>query len=154
MAKDLLKNCYLFRDMNGDELSKIDGALSVEIFNRGDEVFSQGDPAKALYIIKMGSVRVMQKGSSGDLIEIAVLGTGSHFGEMAFLDNEQRSATVEVLEKSEILRVDYEKLRNILSQNLNVAVKMYRALSLFLCGRLRVTTNDLSFAREMNLKHF
>lgn len=154
MTKDLLKNCYLFRDMNADELTKIDSALSFENFNRGDEIFSQGDKAEALYLIKMGSVRVMQKGSNGDLIEIAVLGTGSHFGEMALLDNELRSATVEVMEKSEILRVDYDKLRSILMQNSSIAVKFFRALALFLCGRLRVTTNDLSFAREMNLRHF
>jgi CRP-like cAMP-binding protein len=154
VAKDLLKNCYLFRDMNGDELNKVDSALNIEIFNRGDEVFSQGDPAKALYIIKMGSVRVMQKATSGDLIEIAVLGSGSHFGEMAFLDNEKRSAGIEVLEKTEVLRIDYEKLKTILQQNSPIAVKFFRALSLFLCGRLRVTTNDLSFSRELNLKHF
>lgn len=154
MAKELLKNCYLFRDMSPDELGHLETALSNEVFNRGDEVFSQGDVAKALYLIKMGSVRVLQKGSSGDQIEIAVLGTGSHFGEMAFLDGEKRSASVEVMEKSEILRVDYDKLRSVLTAHPVVAVKFFRALALFLCGRLRVTTTDLSFARELNLKHF
>ena len=34
------------------------------------------------------------------------------------------------------------------------AVKFYRSLALFLCGRLRLTTTDLSFAREKNLRHF
>ena len=102
----------------------------------------------------MGSVRVLQKGHAGDAIEVAVLGSGSHFGEMAFLDQEKRSATVEALEKTEVLRVDYDKLRAALSTNPVIAVKFLRAMALFLCGRLRVTTNDLSFARELNLKHF
>lgn len=154
MGKELLKNCYLFRDLSAEELGHLEPALTSEVFNRGDEVFSQGDVAKALYLIKMGSVRILQKSSAGDLIEIAVLGTGSHFGEMAFLDGEKRSASVEVMEKSEILRVDYEKLRSVLVSHPVVAVKFFRALALFLCGRLRVTTTDLSFARELNLKHF
>ncbi len=102
----------------------------------------------------MGSVRVMQKTAAGDMIEVAVLGTGSHFGEMAFLDNEARSATVEAIEKTDVLRVDYEKLQVVLGRQPSIAVKFLRAMALFLCGRLRVTTTDLSFARELNLKHF
>jgi CRP/FNR family transcriptional regulator, cyclic AMP receptor protein len=154
MNNDLLKKIYLFREMTNDELKKTAELSQVDTWQRGDEVFTQGDDAKALYVIKYGSVRIHQKGSAGDKIEVAILGTGSHFGEMAFLDGEKRSATAEVMEKSEIFRFDYEKLNAFLKVSPATAVTFYRALSHFLCGRLRVTTTDLSFSREMNLRHF
>jgi CRP/FNR family transcriptional regulator, cyclic AMP receptor protein len=154
MNHDLLKNIYLFREMSTDELRKIVELASLDTFQRGDEVFTQGDSAKALYVIKFGSVRIYQKGSAGDKIEVAILGTGSHFGEMAFIDGEKRSATAEIMEKSEIFRIDYEKLSGFLKSAPGTAVTFYRALTHFLCGRLRVTTTDLSFSREMNLRHF
>lgn len=154
MNHDLLKNIYLFREMSTDELKKIAELAQLDTLQRGDEVFTQGDTAKALYVIKFGSVRIYQKGSAGDKIEVAILGTGSHFGEMAFIDGEKRSATAEIMEKSEIFRVDYDKLNAFLKSAPATAVTFYKALTHFLCGRLRVTTTDLSFSREMNLRHF
>ena len=154
MSQELLKNIYLFKDLSNEQLRQVSAIAEVSSFAPGDEVFSQGDPAKALYIIKYGSVRIFQKGSSGDKIEVAVLGTGSHFGEMAFIDGEKRSATAEVIERSEVYRIEYETLRKLLVENPAIAVHFFRALSHFLCGRLRITTTDLSFSREMNLRHF
>ncbi|MEQ1875038.1 MAG: cyclic nucleotide-binding domain-containing protein [Bdellovibrionia bacterium] len=154
MNHELLKSIYLFREMSADELRKIAELASLDTYQRGDEVFTQGDSAKALYVIKFGSIRIYQKGSAGDKIEVAILGTGSHFGEMAFIDNEKRSATAEIMEKSEIFRLDYDKLSAFLKSSPGTAVTFYKALTHFLCGRLRVTTTDLSFSREMNLRHF
>lgn len=154
MANEIFKNVYLFENMTSDMLKQLSEISRTEAWNRTDEVFSQGDKATALYIIKSGSVRVHKKGASGDSIEVAVLGTGSHFGEMAYVDGELRSASVEVLEKSEIVTIDYEKLRRLLENNVTMALTFYRSLSRFLCGRLRISTNDLSFSREMNLRHF
>ena len=81
-------------------------------------------------------------------MEVEKVGPGSHFGEMAFLDGERRSAGVEVVERSEILKIDYEQLRQILIQNPAMAVKFYKTIAVFLCSRLRATTTDVSFARE------
>jgi hypothetical protein len=41
-----------------------------------------------------------------------------------------------------------------LNQDAAAALAFYRELSHFLAGRLRMTTNDLNFAREKNLHHF
>jgi SulP family sulfate permease len=152
--KNLLQNVYLFKGLNPDQLEAISAAGQLETFNAGDDLFAQGDKARALYIIKYGSVRILQKSKSGDNIEVATLGTGSHFGEMAFVDGEPRSASASVVEKSEIAVLNYEKLQNLLKKDLVIAVHFYQELAHFLCGRLRLTTTDLSFAREKNLSHF
>jgi len=153
-AQDLLKNIYLFKDQSQESLKMISEIAKMDSYNRGDEVFTQGEAATALYVIKFGSVRIHQKSGTGDKIEVAVLGTGSHFGEMSFIDREHRSATIEVLEKSELLTLDYDKLAELFSKNPLISVPFYKSLCHFLCGRLRMTTNDLSFSRELNLKHF
>lgn len=132
----------------------ISEAASIKTFAPPDKIFSQGDKATGLYVIKHGSVRIFQKSSMGDEIEIATLGTGSHFGEMGFVDGEPRSASAVPAEKSEIIVFDYNRLSEALNQHPKVAVKFYQELAHFLCGRLRITTNDLSFAREKNLSHF
>lgn len=154
MSQNLLKNVYLFKGLSPSELEIISGAGETSTFNPGDDVFTQTDKATALYVIRHGSVKIHQKSTSGDNIEVANLGTGSHFGEMAFVDGEPRSASATAIEKSELVILDYGKLDEILVANQAIAVSFYKELAHFLCGRLRVTTNDLSFAREKNLSHF
>lgn len=154
MSSNLLQNVYLFKGLGGADLEKISSAGSLETFNAGDDIFSQNDTAKALYVIKHGSIKIHQRSGSGDNIAVANLGTGSHFGEMAFVDGEARSASATAVEKSEIVVLDYDKLHSILGENPSIAVHFYKELAHFLCGRLRITTNDLSFAREKNLSHF
>lgn len=153
-TNNLLQNVYLFKDMSPGEMEKISAIARMSSYAPGDELFTQGDEAHSLYVIKYGSVRIQQKSADGDGVDVAHLATGSHFGEMAFVDGEKRSATVSVLEKTEIVTLDFDELRKVLDQNPTIAVKFYKSLCHFLCGRLRITTNDLSFAREKNLRHF
>ena len=98
-------------------------------------------------------MRIRRSGKD-DSVDVAQLGTGSHFGEMSFVDGEARSATVIAMEKSEIVKIDFDALRKVFEKEPAIAVKAYRSFAHFLCGRLRLTTMDLSFAREKNIRHF
>lgn len=154
MSQNLLKNVYLFKGLSPRDMEMISAAGETLTLNPGDDIFSQSDKATAMYVIRLGSVKIHQRSSSGDNIEVANLGSGSHFGEMAFVDGEPRSASATAREKTELVVLHYEKLRQVLDKNPSIAVNFYKELAHFLCGRLRVTTNDLSFAREKNLSHF
>lgn len=152
--KNVLQNVYLFKGLNPDQLSLLGEVSQVATYNPNDEIFGEGEVARAAYFVKYGSVRILQRTQSGENMEVASLGTGSHFGEMAFLDDERRSATAVAIEKTEIIELPYDKLKLLLDSNPAVAVIFYRELAHFLAGRLRITTNDLGFAREKNLSHF
>jgi CRP/FNR family cyclic AMP-dependent transcriptional regulator len=154
MSQELLKSIYLFSDFGSRELSELATIVEEDTYQSGDEIFSQGDKASALYVIKFGSVKVLEKAKeSSDPVQVATLGTGSHFGEMGFLDTVPRSASVEALEKSQILRIEYDKLKEFLDKTPTNAVTFYRSVARFLSGRLRSTTLDLSFVREFSKKH-
>lgn len=150
----LLKKLYLFTDLSAGEIDIVAKATAEQRYGVGDEVFSQGERAKALYIIQSGSVKISQTAEDGENIEITRIGAGSHFGEMSFLDSETRSASATALEASVLLVVDYDKLSAIMIDHPGIAVHFYRQFATFLCGRLRVTTKDLSFSRSKILSHF
>lgn len=150
----LLQNVYLFKGFDAKELAAISEIGSTQTMHTGDTIFIKGEAATAMYLIKFGSVKVQQTTKSGDNLVVATLGTGSHFGEMPFIDGQPRSASAAASEPTEVITIPYDKLRMFLSQNKDAAVKFYKELSHFLCGRLRTTTTDLNFAREKNLSHF
>lgn len=154
MAQVSLENIYLFKGMSSAELAKVSEIGTVSRFGSGETVFIKGEKSKALFFIKFGSVKIQQTTAAGDSLNVATLGTGSHFGEMGFIDDEPRSATAVAAEPSEIIVIPYEGLKAFLEANKDAAVKFYKQISHFLCGRLRATTTDLNFAREKNLSHF
>lgn len=149
---DLLQNISFFKELSPAELQTVNGIAKVETYGPGDKVFEEGDKADALYVIKFGSVRISHSARNNE-VDIAQLGSGSHFGEMSFVDGEPRSATVEALEKSELVWIGFAELKSLFDKHPAIAVKAYKSLAHFLCRRLRVTTTDLSFAREKNIRH-
>lgn len=153
MSRTLLQNVYLFKTLSADEMNAVSEIAKNETFQKGDSVFLRGEPAKAMYLIQFGSVKIQQTTKGGDSLDVATLGTGSHFGEMPFVDNESRSATAVAAEQSELIVIPYDRLNQLLNKNTSIAMKFYRELAKFMCGRLRATTNDLGFAREKNLSH-
>jgi CRP-like cAMP-binding protein len=154
ISDTLLQGVYLFADLSPDErtqLAKLAEPMSVAA---ASQLFSAGDAATALYLIKDGSVRISTIAAGGERIEVAVLGSGSHFGEMALIDGAKRSATAETLEPTSLFRFDYARIGPALDKSPAIAAKFYRALARFLSNRLRQTTTDMSFAREKNLRYF
>jgi CRP-like cAMP-binding protein len=154
ISDSLLQGVYLFADLSADErasLAKIADEMTVPA---GFPIFRTGDPATALYLIKDGSVRVAVTSSGGKAIDVATLGSGSHFGEMALIDGAKRSASAVTLEPTSMFRFDYEKVTALLDRSPVTATKLYRSLARFLSNRLRQTTTDMSYAREKNFRHF
>jgi len=152
MAKELLENIYLFKGLPADEIHTLSRLATFDKFLGGQTIFSQGDKSTALYVVKYGSVQIHHNSPHGEDIIVATLGTGSHFGEMSFLDGKKRTGSATAVEDCEILRLDFSKLSQAFTKNPIMAAHFYKAMALFLAGRLETTTKDLSFAREKNLK--
>ncbi|MFC4250528.1 MAG: cyclic nucleotide-binding domain-containing protein [Sinimarinibacterium flocculans] len=145
--RSLLRNVYLFSDFSDAELGEIEEIAQPQAHAGSVELFREGQDADSLLIIKYGSVQIAQSGDNNTVM-LATLGSGAHFGEMSLLDAEPRSATARTLEDSELVVIAYDKLRAVLDAQPAIAAKFYRALALYLGGRLRATSSDLNFARS------
>jgi CRP-like cAMP-binding protein len=150
----LLKSVYLFADLDAgqrEEFAKIAEAVRLPA---GYMIFTAGDAATALYLIQDGTVRITTSSPGAKTIDVATLGSGSHFGEMALIDGARRSATAQALEATAVFRFDYDKVRALLERSPAIAAAFYRSLARFLSNRLRQTTTDMGYAREKNLRYF
>lgn len=154
ISDTLLRGIYLFADLDTEERADLARIAESMTLPAAFSIFSAGDAATALYLIKDGSVRIRLASPQGEDIDVATLASGSHFGEMALIDGAKRSATAETLEATALYRFDYDKIQALLDRSPKVASKLYRSLARFLSNRLRQTTTDMTYAREKNLRHF
>lgn len=152
MASQLLSNIYLFKGLPAEEVNALTKLVEYDKIKAGQNLFSEGDKATALFVVKYGTVKIVHSSPHGEEINVANLGTGSHFGEMAFVHGKPRTGSATAVEDCELLRIDYDKLTSHFEKNPKLAAHFYRSVAQFLCGRLENTTRDLTFAREKKLK--
>lgn len=82
-------------------------------FDKGDIVVRSGERDDSVYILVEGEVEVVFQRKFLSDKTLAVIPTGSVFGEMAFFDQKPRSATIRAISKGlavKIKRHDFDKL--------------------------------------------
>ena len=90
--EDAVRNAPLFLALD-EEASVALRASMVEIdFNRGQIVFSEGDPGDRLYVIMDGKIKLGTTSNDGRESLLAVLGPGEMFGELSLFDPGPRTA--------------------------------------------------------------
>ena len=146
---ELLKKVYLFRDMEEDELEELASLAKSCTFYQGDVIFREGDTGDSIYVIRLGSVKIVKADREGNESQVAILGTGSHFGEMTVADRQPRSATVIANEHTKLIKFDVNDLDDLFEKHPEIGFKFYRKLSMGLSRRLRNTTEDLSFTKQL-----
>jgi branched-chain amino acid transport system substrate-binding protein len=90
----LLNEIDLFMYLNDEMKEDLSERMRLHHFQASDIVFKQGDKGDSLFVIREGVVGVWIKMDDGDAIEVARLGAGSFFGEMALLTGEPRTASI------------------------------------------------------------
>lgn len=76
---------------------------------KGQLLFREGDPSDSMYVVKKGKISITKtKGDSE--VELASIGPGQMFGEMAFFDRKPRSANARAISDSEIIPLPFASL--------------------------------------------
>ena len=137
---ELLSRVSLFSELSREELERISRVAVPRSFPAGVRVFHEGDRSDACYLVRSGDLRVTREHSDGRAITLANLGAGDIFGELAMLDGEVRSASVEALTDGELLALPAADFRRMLAEHSQISVKLIIALT----RRLRETNERVA----------
>lgn len=115
-----------------------DGQEHLEItLDPGHEVFREGAPADALYIVQEGEVELLAAGAAEPL-RLALLGPGDFFGEGSLLEGRTREATARTVTACRLLRIDGPTLTELVRHHPEVGLHLIRRLSSRLAAALAV----------------
>jgi CRP-like cAMP-binding protein len=138
-----LMSVPLFDRLDPAELAEVTRIMEVRRLIAGEEVFHEGDPGDAWYVVFEGQAQVFEE-SEGRVHEIAAIGRGSAFGEMAILDGRPRSATVRAREPLTLFRFRESRFSELLDEGSLAAYKLVLAMARMLSVRHRELTRQLS----------
>lgn len=137
---DLLRRVPLFSTLEHEDLARVAAVSHPRRFEAGAIVFREGDASNSCYLIRSGRARAVREHPDGRSITLARFGPGDIFGELAMLDDERRSATVEAIEDVEALTILAEDMRRLLREQPEISVRLITALG----RRLRETNERLA----------
>ena len=87
-------------------LTKLATGRTSREYQADESVFSQGDPADAVFYVQSGKVKLTVVSKHGKEAVIATLSEGSFFGEGSLAGRPLRLATASTVERSTIIRVE------------------------------------------------
>lgn len=131
--RQLLSRITIFEGLRPDELERLLEISVTRKLRARQVLFRKGDPGKQLFGVMRGRLRVSAGDADGKEVVFAFLDPGEVFGEIALLDSNPRSATVEAIEPSELLTLHRRDLIPFLEQHPRVAIQLAGVLA----GRLR-----------------
>jgi putative ABC transport system ATP-binding protein len=86
---EFLRPIELFKALTPRQLTDVAEKMSKRHYAAGETIIREGDPGEEFFLVSDGEVEVIRVGH-----EVARLGTGTFFGEVALISGEPRNATV------------------------------------------------------------
>jgi CRP-like cAMP-binding protein len=138
--EDVLASVPLFSHLKRGDLTRLGKAVVPRKHAAGEMVVKEGDQAAGFFIITKGRVEVVKSLKGEKPQQLAVLGPGEFFGEMALLDGYLRSTSVRALEDAEFLVLTRWDFMAELQESPHMALSLLAVLS----RRLRETEARLA----------
>lgn len=94
-----LRKTPLFASLTDKEIEALAGRASNMRFERGAQLFSEGDSCKGLFLVASGKIRIFKLSAAGREQVLAVEGPGSSFAELPVFDGGNYPASGSALEE-------------------------------------------------------
>ena len=126
---EFLATVPLFKGLDPAELTRFAELLREKSYPKGSVILFEDDPGDALFIVRSGRVKVVLVAEDGREVILGLLGPAEHFGELALIDDQPRSAHVIAMEESALLVLRREDFRRRVEQSPEVAWSLLTELS-------------------------
>ncbi len=142
-AKDL-KQIFLFKDVPEAVLKLVAEAAEEVTFSPGEPITAEAQPAKALYLVRSGTVRATREG----IAQPVTIGSGQSFGQVSLLDGGPVGMTAVAVERVDAVALRPARLQEKLAGNPQAGFELFRAVARSLAARLRLAVDAVALARE------
>jgi hypothetical protein len=105
----------LFGEFSEEELVEVIRGLTLQSFEPGDVIVTEGETGGSLFVVTTGLVKAFTRNDSGRSVKVRELGEGDFFGEISVMTGNPRSATVTAATPCELLELDRKTLDSIVA---------------------------------------
>jgi sulfate permease, SulP family len=143
-----LSEFEFFSGVSEQALTTLLGNIQDKSYSDGSKIFRFGDAGGNIYFLKKGMVRIELPLGDGTMHHLASFARGDFFGDMSFLNMENRSADAIAIGEVELYTINRETFDRITGQYPEVGQVFYYRLAYELARRLRQNLTELKALEE------
>ncbi|MEO8304965.1 MAG: cyclic nucleotide-binding domain-containing protein [Betaproteobacteria bacterium] len=132
---------FILGQLNDSDVEWLCSVGKCQKIAAGTELIREGSDLDTMYFILDGEMSVW----SGGRIRISTVTTGDILGEISLVDSSKTSASVKCETASVVLAIPKQTISNRLKTDIGFAARFYKALALFLAGRMRHVTKRMGY---------
>ncbi len=129
LAPVCIGQLWVFEDLRPEELAALTDAALRQIYQRGQEVFSQGQKAHKMFLIKAGRVKLSKLTEAGEEFTLDIRKAGDFLGENMLLEDTIYPLTAACLEDTLVCGFDKTGFEELVLKNPNIGLQVIKNLS-------------------------
>lgn len=122
-------NLWVFQNLTSEEVKSLAQSALRRVYERGQAVFLQGEPAREMFLLKAGRVKLSKVTEDGSEITLDIRKTGDFLGENMLSEAVDYPVTAWCLEKTLTCGFDQNRFEKIVLQHPNIGLQVIRNLS-------------------------
>ncbi len=144
MLPEQLKSIAYFQDLDARVLDRIRTRVFEVRLQKGQVLFTEGEPAQAMYVVRSGQVKIFKLSPDGREQVLRIAGPGDCFNEVPIFDEGPNPANAQTVEAAALWGIRRADMRRLVEEHPAIAIGFLKAFA----GKLRYFTRkveDLSF---------
>jgi CRP-like cAMP-binding protein len=136
--------CYLFKGLGAEKQSPIKSLVAEIPMRRDERIFTEGEEAATLYVIKEGAAELMTRDDEGFELPIAILRkAGDCFGVAALLPPRPYSLSARCVKEGALWTLPREALLEMMRADFELGCMMMTNLAGHFLDRLKESRQEL-----------
>ncbi|MBU0474548.1 MAG: Crp/Fnr family transcriptional regulator [Bacteroidetes bacterium] len=112
-----LENFNLFELMEKSKMMELDSMTSMQEIKKSQPIYFAEDPSNSIFFLKKGRVKLTRISKEGKELIVALINPGDVFGEMAILDDGERTDFATTMEESLICAISKNDFKQFIEKN-------------------------------------
>jgi len=143
-----LNEIEVFSEFDAETIAELSSAVTTLSVPAGGTICTQGDAGDELFLLRRGRVVALLPLGAGKRHHVATFCRGDFFGEMAFIDLEPRSASVEAVTPTELFVLSRKRFDEVAARYPALAGTIFERLAVAISKRLRSADTELRVLEE------
>src|SRR5918997_924070 len=120
----LLSLVDIFEPLSTEEIERLNGQLPDRHLEQGEMFYTPEERSETLFMLQKGKIRIFRITPDGRELTLAIVESGTIFGEMALTGQRLEGAYAQAMEPSEVSTMAREDLERLVVEKPEVGLKI------------------------------
>jgi CRP-like cAMP-binding protein len=125
-----LENFNIFKNLEQDSMEELQRITTMQNISKKQPVYFSKEPSKSIYFLKQGRVKLTRMSQDGKEMILGLVNKGEVFGEMAYLDEEERKDFATAMDEVLVCAINKDDFKNFVERNPDLNLRLTKLIGL------------------------